>query len=142
MERGGKRTTERGGGNSGVHRPHWQQQWQPAATLQILQSCWTSCSLHNRIRMNRPLPPSLPLPASSHGFILFTRRFYPALCIHGLFFPLSVPAPIIFVSPSQIRLSLLCLSLSSSDRRLLFLPVLSETLQHHPRLQTPQAGFW
>lgn len=66
-----------GGGNSGVHRPHWQQQWQPAATPQILQSCWTSCSLHNRIRMNRPLPPSLPLVASSYGFILFTRRFYP-----------------------------------------------------------------
>lgn len=66
------------GSNSGIH----------LATPQILQSCWTSCSLHNRIRMNRPLPPSTPslpplpspsFPSSSHGFILFTRRFYPAL---------------------------------------------------------------
>jgi len=28
----------------------------PEATPQIPPSCWTSCSLHNRIRMNRPSP--------------------------------------------------------------------------------------
>lgn len=48
----------------------------PEATPQIPPSCWTSCSLHNRIRMNRPSPalssPSPP-PSPSFLFILFSR---------------------------------------------------------------------
>lgn len=77
-ERKGKRRARKGGGgqwvegtaeytghigsNSGIH----------LATPQILQSCWTSCSLHNRIRMNRPLPPSLP--PSPPPTVLFSLR--------------------------------------------------------------------
>lgn len=39
----------------------------PEATPQIPPSCWTSCSLHNRIRMNRPSPAlsSLSTPSPS-----------------------------------------------------------------------------
>jgi len=36
----------------------------PEATPQIPPSCWTSCSLHNRIRMNR-LSPALSSPSPS-----------------------------------------------------------------------------
>lgn len=43
-----------------------------AATPQILPSCWTSCSLHNRIRMNRPSRPLLLVN------VLLLRRF---LCL-------------------------------------------------------------
>lgn len=48
---------QRGGGGNAVRSHIGSDTSNPeAATPQILPSCWTSCSLHNRIRMNRPSP--------------------------------------------------------------------------------------
>lgn len=53
---------QRGGGGNAVRSHIGSDTSNPeAATPQILPSCWTSCSLHNRIRMNRPSPARLLL---------------------------------------------------------------------------------
>lgn len=58
-----KRTTKRR--RNAVHSHIGSDTGNPeAATPQIPPSCWTSCSLHNRIRMNRPSPTRLLLLVS------------------------------------------------------------------------------
>lgn len=77
----------------------------PEATPQIPPSCWTSCSLHNRIRMNRPRPPFL-LPLLLPLAFLFTL-----LPLRAPILPLSPPLlPFAPLLPFFLRHSSLLLS--------------------------------
>lgn len=135
-----ERNTGHIGSNSGIH----------LATPQILQSCWTSCTLHNRIRMNRPLPPSPPPPPSSPSSppptVLFSlRAAFTLPCPHRATpRPTHTPRPRSLSTPDNLRLSFPNQPLS------LQAPLLSPSLppetlhlhhHHHPRIrQTPPAG--
>lgn len=78
-----------------------------AATPQIPPSCWTSCSLHNRIRMNRPSPTRLLLLVCVlHLASLFTPSAPLGCSIPFLSSFLTLFCPCLFLS--------LSLSVSSS----------------------------
>lgn len=79
----------------------------PEATPQIPPSCWTSCSLHNRIRMNRPSPGlSPPSPSRLLVYTLLALfgplpRLPSASCLRRLScFPLLPPFHHTLLSPT------------------------------------------
>lgn len=123
----------------------------PEATLQILPSCWTSCSLHNRIRMNRPSPAlvllfSIFLVHYASLFILFSRfsssflllPFFssvPFLSSHSPPFSLF-RLQIYPTTPSRLPPFEGCSSRTTDTSRF-FLPVVAEMLRHRPRTKPP-----
>lgn len=104
---------QRGGGGNVVRSHIGSDTSNPeAATPQILPSCWTSCSLHNRIRMNRPSPARLLLLFS----LLSSFSILPL--VYTLPAPLGCPIPLfLFLSfPSIMTLFRLSSFLSSFFR--------------------------
>lgn len=126
----------------------------PEATPQIPPSCWTSCSLHNRIRMNRPSPALSSLSLLlllSFLFILFScfSSSYSSLLLllrspsfFGTLFSLSLSLHIYFILfpladfPSTLPPSSRCYS-GATDAPQFFLSVFAETLRRRPRTKPP-----
>lgn len=125
----------------------------PEATPQIPPSCWTSCSLHNRIRMNRPSPAlvllfSIFLLHYASLFILFSRfsssysSFLPSFLASRFFLDALLAlssSPFSFfrlqiypTTPSRLPPSRGCSSRTTDTSRF-FLLVVAETLRHRPR---------
>lgn len=132
----------------------------PEATPQIPPSCWTSCSLHNRIRMNRPSPALSSLSTLSLSCLLV----YTLLALFELVFPLfpSLPSFVSFLSsffdtllslsprlpypfftrrfsfyPLRPSPSSRCSS-RATDAPRFFLSVFAETLRRRPRTKPPR----
>lgn len=130
----------------------------PEATPQIPPSCWTSCSLHNRIRMNRPSPAlvllfSILLLHYASLFILFSRFsssyssfllcFLASRFFLDAFLALS-SSPFSFfrlqiypTTPSRLPFSSRGCSSRTTDTFRFFLLVVAETLRHRPRTKPP-----
>lgn len=152
---------QRGGGGNAVRSHIGSDTSNPeAATPQILPSCWTSCSLHNRIRMNRPSPAfsfssrrllssSVLLPPCLYS----TRASRPSsISLSSVFYLDTLLAP--FFSPFFSLSLLFSRSFSSrlpapsfpsssgsssraTDASRFFLPVVAETFRHRPRTKPP-----
>lgn len=119
--KGGRAEKENNGGGGGTRfRSHiGSDTSNPEATLQIPPSCWTSCSLHNRIRMNRPSPALVLL------FSIFLHHSASLFILSSLlelvlpFFLLPIPmSPLFSVTP--------VFSLPSFARRFIQLPSFHE----------------
>lgn len=156
---------QRGGGGNAVRSHIGSDTSNPeAATPQILPSCWTSCSLHNRIRMNRPSPAfsfssrrllssSVLLPPCLYS----TRASRPSsISLSSVFYLDTLLAP--FFSPFFSLSFLFSRSFSSrlpapsfpsssgsssraTDASRFFLPVVAETFRHRPRTKPPRVSF-
>lgn len=109
---------QRGGGGNAVRSHIGSDTSNPeAATPQILPSCWTSCSLHNRIRMNRPSPARLLLlfsPLSSFSVLPL---------VYTLPAPLGSPHPSLLFLPFPSILTLFRLSFHPSPSSLFRLQI-------------------
>lgn len=127
----------------------------PEATPQIPPSCWTSCSLHNRIRMNRPSPLSFSsassfsiMPPCLYSSRAFRARIPPSSSVASRFFLDALLAlsssPFSFfrlqiypTTPSRLPFPSRGCSSRTTDTFRFFLLVVAETLRHRPRTKPP-----
>lgn len=159
---GGRAEKENNGGGGGTRfRSHiGSDTSNPEATLQIPPSCWTSCSLHNRIRMNRPSPApvllfTIFLLHFASLFILSSRAFRACIPFFLLPFPTSRFFHDALLSLSCFLFSLFRLQIYPTTLSLLPRDVLlaqrmpldssfflvAETLRHRPRTKPPLCSF-